>query len=141
MKVIKQPLILLAATLLAMSPLKARESNPTGEGDYATLVRKVPHIKASIKTAKQMKQSDAYTVEQFEVIICGKTVTKLTDREPINKLMQQGEELGMRFVACGMSINKFEMDRKSLAPGLDVVPNGISRMFILQEQGYATVEL
>lgn len=126
------------------SEVQMAEKAPDAENGpdaYATLVRKVPHIGASIKTARQMRESDDHHYETFEVIICGKVVKKLTDSPKAAELMEQGEELGVRFKACGMSMNKFNVEEDALLEGLDVVPNGITRMFDLQEKGFKAVEL
>lgn len=113
----------------------------TNAQNYAVLVRKVPHIKASIKTARQMTNDDAYQVGNFEVIICGKVVKQLRSQPSIQKLMKQGRALEMQFHACGMSMKKFGIDPSELASGISVVRNGITHMFDLQAQGYLTVEL
>ena len=117
------------------------EFNEAEPDNYATLVRKIPHIKASIKTARQMKANDRHRAGKFEVIICGKVVKKLGNRPQVNNIVEKGQALSIRFSACGMSMNKFGIEKSDLAEGIQVIPNGIVRMFDLQEQGYYAVEL
>lgn len=108
----------------------------TGE-DYALLIRKVNHLKAALKTVDMMKEGDR-TVDNFEVVICGKSVTELSDH---TDLIGQATESGISLSVCGMSLNKFSVAEDELPQGVRVVPNGLIRLFDLQEQGYKTIAL
>ncbi len=105
--------------------------------DYAMLIRSMNHLNAAIKTV-QMLEDDARAVDQFEVVICGKIVAELSDN--VN-LIERATASGITLSVCGMSLKKFSIDKDELPRGVSIVPNGLIRMFDLQEKGYKTVAL
>ncbi len=144
---LKITIVILISGLLGSLPNLGMSQNPRGElstddgGKYATLVRKIPPIKASVKTARQMKVSEQHRVDSFQVIICGKVVKALDDRPEIRQTIRKGRKENICFLACGLSMNKFGIEASALTNGISVIPNGISHLFDLQERGYRTVEL
>ena len=135
------------AILLVASPFANGSSTDDPERtnpekkDYALLVRKIPHMKASLKTYLQLKEDPAKSPGNFEVVICGKVVKKLTNNPETKSIIQKGREAGIRFSACGMSLKKHGVEKTALFEGVKVVPNGIIRIFDLQEKGYRMIEL
>lgn len=106
--------------------------------NYAMLIRNINHLNAAIKTVNMLTEKNREAVDQFEVVICGKTVTKLkTNADLINKAKQSGITLSV----CGMSMNKFSITKEDLSNQVGIVPNGLIRIFELQEQGYYTITL
>jgi intracellular sulfur oxidation DsrE/DsrF family protein len=105
--------------------------------DYALLVRKVNHLKAALKTVTMMKD-DGKTINHFEVVMCGKGVTQLNDN---TDLISKATQSGITLSACGMSLNKFAIEEDELPKGVGIVPNGLIRIFDLQQQGYQTIAL
>lgn len=110
---------------------------PTAGEDYALLIRKVNHLKAALKTVDMMKKNTE-TIDHFEVVMCGKSVTQLNDNAA---LVRQASQAGITLSACGMSLNKFSIAEDELPQKIKVVPNGLIRLFDLQEQGYKTIAL
>lgn len=117
---------------------KQTQVQPSTRQDYAMLIRKIDHLKAAIKTLKMMKENDANAVNHFEVVICGKGVTQLSEN---SDLIDNATQAGITLSACGMSLNKFSIAENELPQGVGVVSNGLIRMFALQEQGYKTISL
>lgn len=85
-----------------------------------------------------MLEDDARAVDHFEVVICGKSVTKLNN---YTDLIDRATGSGITLSVCGMSLNKFSVEKDALPQGVDVVPNGLIRIFDLQEKGYKTITL
>ncbi|NGP87663.1 DsrE family protein [Fodinibius halophilus] len=106
--------------------------------NYALLVRNYNHLKAAVKTVEMMTEDNPNTVNKFEVIICGKKITDIQKHQP---LIKRAKQKGITLTACGMSMNKFSMDKEELPKGIGVVPNGLIRIFKLQDDGYKTITL
>lgn len=120
---------------------KTTENKTTVEKKYALLVSAEDHVKMASKTAKSLFTDVKYNASAFEVIICGKAVETLRGDAEWNKIFEEGKALGIVYKACGISLEKFKIDEKSIPKEVEVVPNGILRMYDLIEEGYITVEL
>ena len=55
--------------------------------------------------------------------------------------LKQGSAAGVTYNLCGLSLKQFSIDPETLVDGVEIVPNGLTYMFDLQQQGYTTVEL
>lgn len=117
---------------------KQIQIQPRSGQSYAMLVRNFNHLNAAIKTVRMMEEDDANSIHHFEVVICGKIVTEFNDNAD---LIDDATQAGIKLSACGMSLNKFSITEGELPQGVGVVPNGLIRIFDLQEQGYKTITL
>lgn len=106
--------------------------------NYALLIRNFNHLKAAVKTIDMLKEDRPNAVNKFEVVICGKKIVHINEHK---SLINKSQEKGITLTACGMTMNKFSMDKKDLPKGVGVVPNGLIRIFKLQEDGYKTITL
>lgn len=113
-------------------------SNPQ---NFGMLVRTEEHIKASVKTASELLKGDKLKTDHIEIIICGEAVELLKKGSVIEDVLKKAIDMKVRVVACGMSMEKQKVNKESLFPGVEIEPNGIIRIFELQNQGYKTVEL
>lgn len=104
---------------------------------YALLVRNYNHLQAAVKTVDMLNDYDR-NIENFEVVLCGKKITQINSNKD---LINEAQQKGITVTACGMSMNKFSMDKSALPDGVQVVPNGLIRIFDLQEKGYKTITL
>lgn len=120
---------------------KTAESKTTIEKKYALLVSAEDHVKMASKTANSLFTDVKYNASAFEVIICGKAAETLKGDAEWNKIFEEGKALGIVYKACGISLEKFKIDVTSIPKEVEVVPNGILRMYDLMEEGYITVEL
>lgn len=111
---------------------------PKEESGYAMLIRNMNHLNAALKTVGMLEEDGGDSIDHFEVVICGKSVTQLNDHAG---LITDAVQAGMTLTACGMSLNKFSVPVDELPEGVGVVPNGLIRIFDLQEKGYKTVTL
>jgi intracellular sulfur oxidation DsrE/DsrF family protein len=138
-------LFLLAGTFISAQAQPASSENNTKaiqsveqNNNYALLVRNYNHLRAAVKTIDMMTEENPNAVGKFEVVICGKKITKINKHQP---LINEAKQKGITITACGMSMNKFSMDKKELPKGVGVEPNGLIRIFKLQEKGYKTITL
>lgn len=104
---------------------------------YALLVRNYNHLRAAVKTV-DMLSNDNRDIANFEVVLCGKKITQINNNKD---LVQKAQHKGITVTACGMSMNKFSMDKSELPDDVQVVQNGLIHIFDLQEKGYKTITL
>jgi intracellular sulfur oxidation DsrE/DsrF family protein len=140
------PLFILILFASALAFNASAQSTPCTGGNtekkYALLVRSTEHMGAALKTASQMKASGK-KYDAFEVVVCGKVVQELTDKEnkQIPDMLTQAKTLNVTFTVCGMSLDKFKLSSDQLPDQFEVVENGIIRIFELQDNCYHTIEL
>lgn len=138
-------LFLLAGTFISTQAQPSTTENKTSaiqsdeqSNNYALLVRNYNHLRAAVKTVEMMTEDDPNAVNKFEVVICGKTITNINKHK---SLINEAKQKGITLTACGMSMNNFSMDKEELPEGVGVKPNGLIRIFELQEKGYKTITL
>ena len=129
--------------VLALSIYSADAQNTMHheKNNYVVLTRKIPQLQPIILTAEALAEEDGEKFGDFQVIICGKTVTDLTDQEMMRKFIDKAEEANVKIVICGLSMKKFGVDKKDISQELEVVGNGILHNLQLQKKGYFSVEL
>ena len=118
-----------------------KEINTSSPQSFGMLVRTEEHIKASVKTASELLKGDKFKTDHIEIIICGEAVELLKKGSPIENVLKKAIDMKVRIVACGMSMEKQNVSKESLLPGVEIESNGLIRIFELQIQGYKTVEL
>lgn len=139
---------LLLLTLFLFSGTVQTKAQPTSEktvatqaekqsNSYALLIRNYNHLQAAIKTVNMLTE-EGRTIDDFEVVLCGKKIAEINDNQDLLKKAQQKD---ITVTACGMSMNKFSVKKSDLPDGVRVVKNGLIRIFDLQEQGYKTITL
>lgn len=134
-------IMLMALTLITVQTTQATSAERIHDnGKYALLVRTMQHINASLKTAGQMRES-GMIYDAFEIVICGKVIKELVGSGQMGELLAKAKSLGVQLSVCGMSMEKLKIPEDALADGFEVVPNGLIRIFALQQDGYQTIEL
>lgn len=106
--------------------------------NYALLVRNFNHLKAAVKTVDMMTEDEPNAVNNFEVVICGNKITTISEHQA---LIEEALNKEITLTACGMSMNKFSMGNEELPEGVEVVPNGLIRIFELQDKGYKIITM
>lgn len=109
--------------------------------NYIVLTRKVPQLKPILLAAEELSAQDGDKFGDFQIVVCGKTVQDLTNKETMADFIQKAENTGVTINACGFSLMKFGVDRSRLPRALRVVENGILHNFELQKKGYLSIEL
>ena len=126
---------------LSIFSAEAQNSIHHEKNNYVVLTRKIPQLNPIILTAEALAEEDGEKFGDFQVIICGKTVTDLTDKEMMRKFIDKAEIANVKIVICELSMKKFGVDQKDISQELEVVGNGILHNFQLQKKGYLSVEL
>jgi uncharacterized membrane protein YphA (DoxX/SURF4 family)/intracellular sulfur oxidation DsrE/DsrF family protein len=109
--------------------------------NYAVLISQPNHVKAAAHTAETMSPESEYKRVNFVVMACAKSVEAFVKGSALEKEIQRGRAAGVQFKICGMSLKQFNIDPGTLLEGVEIIPNGLSYMFDLQQNGYRTVEL
>ncbi|HSQ47765.1 MAG TPA: DsrE family protein [Lutibacter sp.] len=131
------------ALILVFSTFSAEAQNRMHhkKKNYVVLTKTIPQLQPIIMTAEALTIEDGRKFGDFQVIICGKTVTDLTDKEMMRKFMDKAEKAKVKIVICGFSLKQFGVDQKDIPQELEVVENGILHNFQLQKKGYLSIEL
>ena len=132
------------AIILSLFTASAQDHSSRGnsnKNNYVVLTKKVPQLKPIILTAEALKAQDRDNYGVFQVIICGKTVEELTDKDDMKPFLEAAQKANVKIVVCGFSMKKFEVKAEDLPEELQVVPNGILYDFELQKKGYLSIEL
>jgi intracellular sulfur oxidation DsrE/DsrF family protein len=105
------------------------------------LVRKPPHIRASLQTVRDLRASDSLSTTPVEIVVCGKAVRDIQTDDPLSTMIDRVSGRRVRVLACGMSLSNLGVKAKSLADDVTVVPNGLAHALKRQAAGYLSVEL
>ena len=136
----KSILIFTALIMLFSVGSQAQNHNPE-KNNYVVLTKKIPQLKPILITVEELQKEDGHHFGDFQIIVCGKTVKGLTNKNQMQGFVQQAKKLGISLMACGFSLNKFGVDPKQIPSEMDIVENGILYNFQLQKKGYTSIEL
>lgn len=137
----KLTLLIVLAGIFSFTACKAQKLSSTESQKYVVLTKKIPQLKPILLTAEDLRKEDGSNFGDFQVIICGKTVTELTDKEKLESFLKKAGELNVTINACGFSLKKFGVDENELPKEIQVVKNGILYDFQLQKKGYHSLGL
>ncbi|PVY42237.1 DoxX family membrane protein [Pontibacter virosus] len=128
-------------TTAAQSTPATTTAAEVGGKKYAVLISQPNHLKAAVNTAETITKESRYQRESFVVMACGKSVEAFVKGSNMAQEFDKGKAAGITYRVCGMSLKQFNIDASTLVDCVEVIPNGLTYMFDLQEQGYTTVEL
>ena len=141
MKTIFYSTVVIVMTLFTSCSSLAQNTVDTNKNNYVVLTKKVPQLEPIILTAEALKEEDGSNFGQFEVIICGKEIGDITDSSKMNGFIVRAENVGVKLVACGFSLNKFKVDTTKVPDEMKTVENGILYNLQLQKKGYNSLSL
>lgn len=133
--------IFLSSVFLMLSIFSTANLQAQQENNYVVLTKKVPQLQPIILAAKALKAEDGNNFGDFQVIICGKGIKAITQPKEINGFIEKAEEVGVQIVACGFSLNKFQVDKTKIPGEIKTVENGILYNFQLQKKNYKSISL
>ena len=132
--------IFLMLTLFSTTQSQAQQID-NDKNNYVVMTKKVPQLQPIILTAEALKTEEGKAYGDFQVIICGKLIGDITDREKMGGFIEKAENAGVQINACGFSLNKFKVDKTQIPEGIETVENGILYNFQLQKKGYKSISL
>jgi intracellular sulfur oxidation DsrE/DsrF family protein len=125
----KYILIFAIFTLLTLCATLTQKTAETPTENYVVLTSNVKQLKPIFLAAKDLSTEDGVNFGEFKVIICGKTITDLAEKNNV------------KIVACGFSLKKFHINPQDIPKQIEIVPNGILYNFQLQKSGYLSITL
>jgi intracellular sulfur oxidation DsrE/DsrF family protein len=139
----KNSIILIATlilSILGISTLHAQDIPPE-LNNYLVLSKNIKQLKPVLLTAQELAIEDGEQFGEFQLIICGKTVTDIPNNSEFTELLAQAKLQNVKVVACGLSLKKFKVNQDQLPSQMSVVKNGILHSFQLKKKGYFTLTI
>ena len=128
-------------TLLISEKSQAQNPAKSAVQNYVVLTKDIQQLKPIILAANDLAAEDGIHFGMFKVIICGKTVTGLIQKEKIAPVLAMAEKYHVELYACGLSLTQFKVNTRELPKQIQVTKNGILYNFQLQKKGYLSIEL
>jgi intracellular sulfur oxidation DsrE/DsrF family protein len=138
MKSILLSTLALTIVLFFTTTTRAQE---TKQNNYVVLTKKISQLQPILLTAENLKKEDGNAFGDFQVIICGKTVNQLSNKELIDGFIEKAKAINVKIVVCGLSLKKFKIDKSVVPKPIEIVKNGLLYNFRLQKKGYLSIEL
>lgn len=127
--------VLISGNSLAQNPADSTIKN------YTVITRDIQQLEPIILAAKDLASEDGNQFGAFKVVICGKTITDLIQKDKITPYLEMAEKYHVELYACGFSLEQFKVNPKDLPKQIQVTKNGILYNFQLQKKGYLSIEL
>ncbi|MFC5269430.1 DoxX family membrane protein [Adhaeribacter terreus] len=119
----------------------ATKTTAQAKKNYGILISQPDHLKAAVNTAQTMRKDTKYNADKIVVMACAKSVEAFKKDSEMKAVFEAGKAAGVTFKVCGMSLEKFKISPEELLEGATIVPNGLTYMFDLKQDGFVTVEL
>jgi len=107
----------------------------TGLEDIGTLSSSFRHAQAAKESGYL---SDVVWLSYGRAVVALDPTVKAVP-EGVRKAAQAAKAAGVRLVACGHALQKFDIDPKKLQPEAGVVDNGVAELSRLVAEGYQVV--
>ncbi|WP_338866402.1 DsrE family protein [Myxococcus stipitatus] len=130
----------------AQPALPAGKQSPTRQGKLVfvatTGLEDIGTLSSSFRHAKSAKESgylsDVVWLTYGRAVVALDPTVKAVPEE-VRKAAQEAKAAGVRLVACGHALQKFDIDPKKLQPQADVVDNGVAELARLVAEGYQVI--
>lgn len=109
------------------------------EGKYGIMVDNGNYLMASIITGEMYKEYSSDI--QFEVVLIGAVVKELADDKNLLPFIERAEKSGVRIVVCKFAMDKLGVKTSDLPSSVEIVGNGFTYYYGLQELGFNTISL
>lgn len=136
----KHTIVLLSILLLQYGSAQAQDFN-VDKNNYLILSKNINQIKPILLTAKELAIEDGDSFGSFYVIICGSTVKDIPGNHSFDKLLSKARENHIKVFVCGLSLDKFKVDKQKLPRDLELTKNGIHFGFQLAKKGFITLTI
>ena len=140
----KNTLITITTILFLFLPgtvlLQAKNSD-SEKNNYLVFSKDIRQIGPILTTAKELMNEDDEKFGEFHVVFCGKTVKDIPNNTDFIKLLEEADALNIKVFACGISLNKFSVDRNSLPEKIKITENGILYGLQLTKNGFITLSI
>lgn len=114
-------------------------ADPRAHGGVVILVQTPQHLEVALLTARDLVSS--HEASDVRVLACGAAAAALSSDGAAARAVAARDRAHVRVLACGLSLERAGIAAASLAPGVEVVDNGIVEVLRLQREGFRSVEL
>lgn len=136
----KSIIFLTSMLLLFLGTTKAQEFNPN-KNNYLVFSKNIQQLKPLLITANELSLEDGNQYGEFHIVICGKTVSDITNNTTLNELLKQAKKQNVKVFACGLSLDQFNVSPDQLPEDIDTIPNGILYGLQLTREGFITLTI
>ena len=140
-KIISILTLIFAFTLAQSAVAQNLDDIDTSQKNYIILTKKVQQLKPITLASEEMKAEDGQNYGEFHIVFCGKDIEELTDKKRMVKYLEMLNQGGIKLIACGFSLKKFDVDPKKLPEGIEIVDNGIAYSLKLKKKGFYGMDL
>lgn len=109
--------------------------------NYIVLTSNIQQIRSISEGAQMLKAENPDAYGKTEVVVCGKTVTEITNTEVMAPILKAISEGNLDVKICGFSINEHNVDANLIPAPLTIVENGIWYNFKKQAEGFRSLGL
>ncbi len=141
--------VLLSMIFLLLVPFLAHAQDTRFQGDlqgvelqstkYAILVADIPHLISGLEVAEKMRVKANHF--KFEIVITGNAVKEIVSNPDWKDLLDRSEEVGVRLTLCEKSMRRHHIQKSEIDRRFGTTPNGMVRIFELNDKGYNTVTM
>lgn len=136
-------IIRILAVLLMLGLSSQAQNAPAGEKyNYVVSTTKIPQLQPILLTAEALKKEDGERFGDFQIVMYGPNVKKLTDTEAIEKYMSKAEAVGASLHVCRISLDRLNIDPVALHQDIEVVEHAYTHLLQLQSKNkYYSLQL
>lgn len=121
---------------------QAQSTEVANAKPVAVLVQKPQQLPVVLESSEQLRRGTiGVPAREVHVIVCGQAVEALAADHEHNALLNQTTQAGVRVVACGISLEKFDIPSDALNANVEIVANGLLEMVRLNDEGSTSLEL
>ena len=135
------PVLILLLLGITASATVASNDQYAQKDNFAVLLRQTNHFHVAVRTARDLRANPKFDAGRFEIIVCGEEIKSLQKSGKLAEAAQKALKDGIEVTVCGISMEKFQVKKEELVPGVKVVANGLMRAFELEKEGHLMVEL
>ena len=107
---------------------------------YVVLTKNLPQLQPIILAAEALAKEDGEKFWDFQVVIDGKTLQELTNKETMRKFRMRANNVNVKLKVCNMDLKTFEVDSGKIPDEFEVVDNAFTHILQMQKQGYPSIK-
>ena len=139
----KNSILFLSITFLLIfgaTQMQAQDFNKK-KNNYAVLSKNIQQLQPTLLTASELSKEDGKKYGEFIVIFCGKTVTEIPNNTDFEELLKKAKAQNIKVFACGISLQKFNINPNQLPNNIEIIENGILYGFQLAKKGVISLTI
>lgn len=136
----KYCILLFTLLMIQFGTVQAQEFD-SEKNNYAVLSKNIQQLKPIILTANELQLEHGSSHGDFIVIICGSTVKDISQNRDFEELLEEAQKNHIAVYACGLSLEKFNVNIQRLPENLKITRNGILYGLQLANKGFITLTI